>query len=219
MSLMHIPKYIDHKLGDMFAEITETTESEFEVTGNIEAIEHKSRDGFIPFTNGGLSFNAPINLDYLNGSGKGFVNAAVEKTIEKTVDYAYKGALSFFIAEHRAELKSLFTTKQLDNNSGDINYHTLYSLHNGALAEELSETESAWLECTLFVEHRIQFYAADNSRNETGSDEICFLSGVNTDYDYGRDKGLEITFNRTVELDNLTPKLIKEITKEMLATI
>lgn len=216
---MRIENWLDINIGDMFGEITETTDTEFEVEGNITAIEHESYDGFIPFTNGGIQFTAPINLDYLTGSGKGFVNKEVTKTIDNTVDYCYTGAREQFIADNREELNKTFCAGYLDGNSDRVNYHVLYDMKRGNLAEILSETESAWLECILFVEHRAQFYSADNSRNETGEDEICFLSGVNTDYDYGRDKGLEITFEETVKVGDLTPNRLKEITKNMLASI
>ena len=87
------------------------------------------------------------------------------------------------------------------------------------MAESLSETETAWLEGILFVEHRAQFYAADNHRNETGSDEICFISGVNLDYDYGRDKGLETTFELTVPVKDLSISVFETILKSMRESI
>jgi len=219
MQQMQLPEYIDIELGNTFDTLESAIESEFEVPSNIDEIEYKSRDGFIPFTNGGVFLMASINLDYLTGSGKGFINKEVTETIDKTVDYCYTNAREQFIAENRDALNKLFTFEELDANTDEVNYHKLYDLNNGALAESLSEMESSWLDCTLFIEHRVQFYSADNHRNETGADEICFLSGVNTDYDYGRDKGLTITFEQTVKLGDLTPNIIKDITKKMLASI
>jgi hypothetical protein len=214
-----LDKWLDIELGDMFDKITEDTDSEFEVEGNTTEIEHESRDGFIPFTNGGLQFTAPVCLNYLTGSGKSFLNETVTDTIDKTVEYCYTGAREAFIEQNRAELNKTFCKSYLDNNSDRINYHVLYDMNRGSLAESLSEMEYSWLDSVVFVEHHAQFYAAENSHNKTGEDEICFLSGVNTDYDYGRDKGLEITFELTVKVGDLTPNKLKEITKDMLASI
>lgn len=219
MELLQLPNFIDEQLDEMFDELYSSIETEFEVEPEVRPVCHESYDGFIPFTNGGTQLIASINLDYLVGSGKGFVNEKVTNEIDKTVGYCYISAREDFIANNRAELEKLFSAELLDSNSDEINYHSLYDLDAGKLAEELSETESGWLEGYLFVEHRVQYYAADNHRNETGEDEICFMSGVNLDYDYGRDKGLEVTFERTVPVNDLSVNIFKDITKKMLDSI
>lgn len=219
MELMHIPNWLDETLGDAFGHISEELDNEFEVEGNITEIEYKSRDGFIPFTNGGVIYSAPINLDYLVGTGKGFTNEKVSESIDETVGYCYKSALEDFIINNRDELNGLYTAEELDEISDNINYHTLYEKDAGELAERLSEMESGWLEGYLFVEARIMFFAADNARNITGKDEIYFIAGVNLDYDYGRDKGLEETYEETVAVEDLTPARVNEIFKVMLDSI
>ncbi len=219
MEQMQVPNYISEAIGEMFELIEEKTDSEFEVTGNTQEIAHEAYSGFMPFTNGGVQFTAPIFLNDLTSSGKGFMNSDVNASIEKTVDYCYTSARESFIVDNRKALEEHFSKEQLDSNSDEINYHTLYELKQGTLAEELSDMETGWLEGILFVEHRVQFYSADNHRNDTGEDEICFLSGVNLDYDYGRDKGLEYTFEQTIKVGDLTPNVIKDITKQMLQSI
>jgi hypothetical protein len=219
MEAMHIKEWLDIELSEMFDTLHSNTETEFEVSANITEIPHESCSGFIPFTNGGIHLIAPIALDYLVSTGKGFVNKDITNEIDKTVEYCYTGAREQFIAENREALNPLFTTKMLDTNSDEINYHNLYDLDEGSLAEDLSLMESGWLEGTLFVEHRAQFYAADNHRNETGHDEICFMSGVNLDYDYGRDKGLNTTYEQTFKVKDLTPAVLETILKNMLQSI
>ena len=216
---MHIAKWLDEEIGNMFDEIESTTETEFEISGNLTEICHESYEGFSPYTNGGVDFTAAISLDYLAGTGKDFVNAKVSKELEKTMDYCYTGAREQFIEENREDLLEYFTTKQLDANSDKVNYHTLYEKFAGCLAESLSEMEQSWQDSVLFIQHRAMFYSADNIRNDTGEDEIAFRSGVNLDYDYGRDKGIVYTFEETVKVGDLTPNKLKEILNNMLQSI
>ena len=219
MELMQVPNFVDEQLDVMFEELYESTATEFEAEPNVERICHESFDGFIPFTNGGTRLITAIDLSYLEGIGKSFVNEKVANEIEQSVGYCYTNAREQFIAENRERLEKRFSKELLDSNSDKVNYHTLYDLKEGELAEELSETEQAWLEGALFIEHRVQFYSADNLRNETGEDEICFMSGVNLDYDYGRDKGLEVTFEKTVPVNELSVNMFKDITKQMVDSI
>ena len=219
MTLMHTAKWLDEEIGNMFGEIESTTESEFEVSGNLAEICHESYDGFSPYTNGGVDFTAAISLDYLVGTGKGFVNAKVSKEIEKTMDYCYTSAREQFIKENREALNNYYTFEELDANTDEVNYHKLYELDLGTLAESLSEMEQSWQDSVLFIQHRAMFYSADNSRNDTGEDEIAFRSGVNLDYDYGRDKGILYTFEETVKVGDLTPNKVKEILNNMLQSI
>ena len=216
---MHIAKWLDEEIGNMFGEIESTTESEFEVSGNLAEICHESYEGFSPYTNGGVDFTAAISLDYLVGTGKSFVNAKVSNEIEKTMDYCYTGAREQFIAENREVLENWFTADELNTNKDTINYHELYDLKLGTLAESLSEMEQSWQDSVLFIQHRAMFYSADNSRNDTGEDEIAFRSGVNLDYDSGRDKGIVYTFEETVKVGDLTPNKLKEILNNMLQSI
>jgi len=217
--LMPIPNFVDEQLDEMFEELYSQTETEFEVEPNVTEIEHKSRDGFFPFTDGGVQLVATINLAHLHGAGKDFVNEEVRNELEKVLDNCYRDSREQFIANNREHLSQMFTDELLDSNSDKINYHSLYDLKAGELAEELSETEYEWMSTALFVEHRVQFYTADNFRNETGQDEICFLSGVNLDFEYGRDKGLVTTFEKTVPVNDLSINMFKDITKQMLESI
>ena len=219
MELLQLPNFIDEQLNEMFEELYSSTETEFEVEPVIRPICHESYDGFIPFTNGGTQLIATVDLSTLHGQGKDFVNEKVRDELEKVIDNCYKDARERFIELNREELELIFEKSCLDNNDEYVNYHTLYNLKQGRLAEELSETEMGWMSTALFVEHRVQYYAADNYRNETGHDEICFMSGVNLDFEYGRDKGLEVTFEKTVPVNDLSVNMFKDITKKMLDSI
>jgi hypothetical protein len=92
-------------------------------------------------------------------------------------------------------------------------------LHRGDLAETLSDLERDWLSAALFVEVRVQYYKDDNTCNKTGEDEITFIAGVNTDFEYGRDKGLIETYEETFQVDDLTPAKVKDIFKTMYESI
>jgi len=219
MELMHTQNWLDETLGNEFQNILEAVESDFDTTGNISEIEYKSRDGFFPFTNGGLEFMATMRLEDVASAATFPNNEAVSKELERAINYGYEQARELFIENNREALSELFTTEQLDNKSDDINYHTLYSLHQGELAESLSEYEMENNQETFFIQHRVMFFSADNHRNITGEDEIYFYSGVNTDYDYGRDKGLMDCFETTVKVGDLTPNKVKDIVKQMLHSI
>ena len=88
--------------------------------------------------------------------------------------------------------------------------------------EELSEqlkgvAHALPLDCSCNV--TIQYYSADNIRNESGDDEIVFIAGVNTDFEYGRDKGLEVTFEECVPVSLLSKAQVDVIIAEMLDSI
>ncbi len=216
---MHIPNWLNETLADEFQNILESVESDFDTTGNIEEIEHVSRDGFFPFTNGGVEFTGILRLCDVAGSGTYPNNEAVTKELDRAINYNYSLARESFIKNNRAALDGLFTKTELDNNSDEISYGKLYDIKHSELAETLSEGETECNTDIFFIQHRAMFFSADNIRNKTGNDEIYFYSGVNTDYDYGRDKGLMDCYENTIAVDHLTPNIVKQIVEKMVASI
>ena len=216
MNKMQLPSWLNETLNEEFDNILEGVESDYDTTGNLSEICHESYDGFIPFTNGGIDFMASLRLSDCEGSGTFPNNEKVTAELERAVSYGYEQAREAFIAANYNELKKTFVVAYLDNNSDRVNYHTLYEMGRGSLAETLSEFEMEYNDDTFFIQHRAMFYSEDNSRNITGEDEIYFYSGVNTDYEYGRDKGLMDCYEETVKVSDLTPNKVKEIVKKML---
>jgi len=89
------------------------------------------------------------------------------------------------------------------------------------LAEQLSEYETQYLTegGAFWYQFRAMYYSADNYRNVSGKDEILFMAGVNLDFEYGRDKGLEITFEENVPVELLTKEKIDSIIDAMVDSI
>lgn len=170
----------------------------------VEDLEHTWRDGFIPHTNGGLAINLPSSL--YNAWTSGSYPSQLESYIESSL----KDAKEQFLKDHE-------WLKEWD----EVDYHTLYEKGHGELAEELSGLESEWLSegSTFWYTIKVHYYAQDNSRNESGVDEVYFMAGLNTDFEYGRDKGLDITGEKCMTLMELEKANIEEILTELIDTI
>ncbi len=217
-----LAKAIETYLHESFEQLNERVESEYEMEGNLTEVAHEAYDGFIPFTNGGYDLITPVDLSYVVGSGRYPGNAKVKKQINDAVAYSYEMALESFCENEADQLRKLFTMEELSNpNTDTINYHELYERGEGELAERLSETESESLYegGTFFLQYRVLYFSADNHRNESGEDELYFMSGVNLDFEYGRDKGLETMYERNVKVSELTPEVIKEVMKAMFEAV
>jgi hypothetical protein len=225
MEYSNINSTLDALITEHLAEQLEKLQDDYEMEfGDIHAVEHKSYDGFIPFTNGGHRLIYPVYLESVAYNGANFKNEKVNKELDDAVDYSYLIALESFIDNNRDELAGLYPDLDLDDLAACrevITYHDLYDKDEGTLAEELSEGESECLTegSMFFIELRVQYYNADNLRNETGKDEACFMAGINTDFEYGRDKGLEVMFEVTVPLADLGFEKAKELVNEMYEAV
>lgn len=188
----------------------------------VQEIEHRHVPGFMPFTNGGFDLMLPTDLHNTWGSGSGPSNKKISDYLDKVIETSQQDALESFVQENKSVFEELFPDADLDEPSYDlINYHDLYDMDQGDLAEQLSEYESSYLTegGTFFYQFRAMFYSADNSRNESGVDEVLFMAGVNLDFEYGRDKGLEITYENCVPVELLTIDEIDVIINEMVDSI
>jgi hypothetical protein len=225
MEFSNINKELDIHICDYLDEQREKLADDYEMDiGTIYEVEHRSYDGFIPFTNGGYRLIFPVTLEAVSYCGASYKNEKVNKELDDAVDYSYLIALESFIDNNRDELAGLYPDLDLDDLAASrdvITYHDLYDKDKGMLAEELSEGESECLTegSTFFIELRVQYYNADNLRNETGKDEACFMAGINTDYEYGRDKGLEVMYEVTVPLADLGFEKAKELVTEMYEAV
>lgn len=192
------------------------------VDTQVSEIEHKSYDGFIPFTNGGFQLTLPTDLRSAFGSGSMPSNKNVSGELERVIEAVLKDSLKEFCLKNAAKLSELFTDEEIMEASDDvINYHVLYELDKGELAEELSEYESEYMTegGTFFYQFRVMYYADDNARNESGVDELLFMAGTNLDFEYGRDKGLEISYELCVPLKGLTNEMVDTIINDMVKSI
>ena len=164
----------------------------------------------------------PTTLDTASGSGSFPTEPKVLAQLEEVIEQSYKDAVGFFCEENKEALTGIFTPEEINTaDDGVINYNTLYDLGHGRLAEMLSENEMEWLVSggTFWYQFRVLYFAADNARNISGEDELLFMSGTNTDFEYGRDNGLEIAYEKNVMLSELTKEMIDTIITDMVAAI
>lgn len=189
-----------------------------------EMIEAQSRDGFIPYTNGGWAGTVLANMLYAQGSG------CVPKKLQPYLDEAEKVIRKNWLDEHGEEFG-------YDPESGESAWDFVYRLeqeedeareagtlpgldapHVGMrlsdLAEEsLREYEDTWLTegGTYFYKVRAMVFSAHNPRNETGEDEVYILAAINLDFEYGRDSADDILYERTFKLSELTPEVLEQV--------
>ena len=215
----------------------------------VNPISSEAYSGFIPFTNGGydamvmqfLNYHynttgreADIIAPYVesseNDAAAEFVRHRGEDTdgpgpeLAKAYrdaelpEYGGKGS-SNFVWNWFNEREEQYSDDTQADCVGDK--PAFWSTPVGILREEFSQYSDEWLSegGGYWLQARCVFFAADNSRNETGSDEIFFYAGVNTDFTYGRDKGLECTFERTYKVSRLTPARIRVIVKAMQSSL
>jgi len=194
---------------------------EFGLEPNTHRISAQSYDGFIAHTNGGLKVQVMRTLSHsYHEAGQAEANI-----IEPYYDNAVRDAAMQFIDE-RDELRDAWNEQELDpseflykrwNDAEEDHQPTLplfpdvepvqfWQTELGGERETFYEFESEYMVegGAYFIDLTAIFYAADHRRNITGHDELYIFAGVNTDFEYGRERGLETTFERTYPVSRLT---------------
>lgn len=189
MKRMELPK----KLNGVLVKALEQGEFAYETLwldgekSRVEEVEYQAREGFLPFTNGGYRVMKYGDLALAESTG------SFPPIIGERLEASYEYALDCFAEEN--------PDKVMTDNQVKEEYR-----------EEWCDYYSAWLsEGGLFgYEVRALFYGRDNLRNVSGKDEIRVFAGVNTDFEYLRDGGLHTTFERTLQVDGLTPEVLAD---------
>lgn len=200
---------LDKKIKDMVEAATEKIGDAFEmlVRGEVEQIEHKSRDGFISSNDGGYQSNSFSDVGMLVGMGLGDLPSKAQDAIQKQYEYGLEMALETFKKDYADEIKDIPEDK--------LNYHDLYDMDKGDLAEKLSNLESEMNgdeQSTVMFQIRVMFH-------NNGPENLSFTvqGAINWEAPYHRPKGqwedyyeADVDFTEE-EIDSVIPKVQAEV--------
>jgi hypothetical protein len=180
--------------------ILETLENELSTydffSSDIEPINHEACDGFYPYTNGGFRLLAITDLKVLIGSG------SYPEELQSELDRIQENLHSDFADDHPQKVGK-------DNQPLEKYIEDFYKYEDVYLTEG----------CEVGFEVRVIFYRADNHRNVSGKNEILILSGVNTDYGYLRDSGLNVYFEKNLVVSDIDGDILRDTLIDSINTI
>lgn len=202
----------------------------------VSEVSAQSYDGFIAHTNGGLRVMVPCTLRDVEAEG---LTTFEDSVLSEYIERARDDAASDFIqsrdelTEAHAEYDgdkgaSAWLWDYFDSKESEWRdrYHNPDAPEFDAVAraprecpdvetmrEEYYEFEDNYLSegATFFYEIRILYFEAGHRHNVTGADEMYIMSGINTDFDYGRERGLETARERFIKLARLNETRINTI--------
>lgn len=159
----------------------------------VDDVESESRDGFIPYTEGGYD-----GIAYVGFHSGGTYSV---KHFESLLDKDYEWCMEEFRREH-----DLADDADVDEHPEWEEFHQEWEYND----------EDVW-----FLKLRALIYDSDNRRNESGQDEVLLCMGINDDFNYGRDSigwcpgvGTKWLWERTIPLAEVTPELLAECREE-----
>lgn len=160
-------------LEDVISEEFVDVADEFEFEQTDEELEHKSRDGFISWIDGGFRSGGFTYINYLVGTGKGFKSSSANEEVQRMADYNYTLAKETFM-EHNPELVVKYGEDK-------INYDDLYELGLGTEAEELSEYEHENMDDSVHC-----FIQCFYKKNDDNGEQFTVQAVVNLESPYHR---------------------------------
>ena len=198
-------------LTDKIDDAVEDIESTYEQATNTkgEEVESKSRDGFIPFTNGGYSSEWFEYSNMLEGSGMNLPTKSLDDEIEKFRETNRNYGLVSFEEEYPEIVKEL---GGIDN----VNYSELEDAGYMREADDLDmfmqdDDDSILMKVEAF------YYNPNNDRGENGKHTIQLSGVVNLEAPYHRSGNLEdyieerFTFDTLKELEDKLDKGLAKV--------
>ena len=167
---------LKEKIDDAVEELENTYEQSYQAKG--EEVEHKSRDGFIAFTDGGYEKHWFEYVNILSGSGTSLPTKPLDNEMERQVEYAYESAKEDFIENNKELVEEIGEDK--------VNYHDLYELDKGDKAEELSEMERDMGDDSIYMKIEAFYFSPNNDRGQDGKHTIALSGDVNLESPYHR---------------------------------
>jgi hypothetical protein len=201
-------------LNDKIGEAVEEVDFRYEIPEwRMDEVEHKSRDGFIAWTDGGVEATGFAYGRYLIGSGVGLPTNTLDAQLAKWDDDAHDHAVEWFSEEY-PEIFSQLTIQTEEN----LSYGLLYENGMGDLAEELDQARDEYLEeDSIMFQIGAYYYRPENDRGKDGKHTIYLYGVVNMEAPYHRKgnfedyKDLYITFDSISELETKLDQSIPKI--------
>ena len=196
------------KIEDSIDEMPIDYENASNFTG--EEVEHESRSGFIPYTDGGYQAVWFEYIGGLVGAGRNLPTKPLDDEMERQNNYNIELAKDWFVDEYPEIVEELGVE--------NIDYRSLYEAGYGEQAEELSEQEMQYDgEDTIMMQVSAYYYSPENSKGVEGKHTIRLFGDVNLESPYHRAGNLddtyevEFSFNSISELEQKMDEGIKKI--------
>jgi hypothetical protein len=186
----------------------------------IDEVENRSRDGFIPFTDGGFDGLASASMNYAYGSGQ------VPDAIQPYLDSALKDIETEWDKEHPDKPVAWLYADDSDqltlpgvppSTERDLWREKFYEYQDANMSEG----------GTYFYKVRVLFHG-DQHSSESGEPEAYFMVGINTDFEYGRDnipwlacygqktQQTQWLWEKTVKIKNLNERRIESLIRQAI---
>jgi hypothetical protein len=182
------------KIDDAIDEIPNSFENAYSFTG--EEVEHESRDGFIPYTDGGYEARWFEYLSGMFGQGYDLPTKQLTDEMNRQIDYNLKVAKDNFIDNYPEIVEKL--------GEENIDYNSLYDAGYGEEAEELSNDENEMMsEDTIMMRIMAHYYAPDNYKGVDGKHTIRLFGDVNLESPYHRTGNLDDSYEVEFTFDSI----------------
>ena len=182
------------KIDDSIDEMPMDYENAYNFKG--EEVEHESRDGFIPYTDGGYE---AVWFEYLSGmwgAGKTLPTKPLNDEMNRQIDYNLDSAKDSFVDKYPEIVEEL----GLEN----IDYNSLYDAGYGEEAEMLSNDEMEMMgEDTIMMQVSAFYYSPENSRAVDGKHTIRLFGDVNLESPYHRAGNLDDSYEFEFTFDSI----------------
>jgi hypothetical protein len=221
--------------------VTEIDEYGCADENSISEVSARSYDGFIAHTNGGFRTLVSNDLGSVESEMSEFETACLQRYI----DSSHNDAATDWLAEdEREELRLEFDESDSESAYAWLNdrwYNAEIEFDNRAAmqADMIGDTGKFWQTDmagereafweydrdylseggTFYYELTALFYEKNHRRNVTGEDELFIFAGINTDFTYGRERGLETVWENTYKVERLTPARLEVIVEHCQSQI
>jgi len=187
----------------------------YDVDDALKEVEHESRPGFIPYTDGGFTVTGFTDISDITGSGYYPKPKEAVKIIDQFANNAYEWAKEKFMKDNPDLVEELGEDK--------INYHDLYKADYGEKAEELSEIEMEYMsgdDSSIMFELGVFYYEKGNTQGNFAdeADSVYVYGVINWEAPYHRSgKGNEwiAKNNGAIKIDPNSKTFKKELTDKI----